>query len=148
MQNDTTLQPGFVTVQRAIELIQEDTRENAVVDLQFLVNNIPYMKVKQNFNIRLLKTTSDKKVVRNGSVMVTLMNEYDRQILLRAIQDAYNTRTGILVDPATYGLNRVTTTIDQELGNSTGVPRPNTESNTKLNDPIADNTAQQVMQGV
>lgn len=148
MQNDTALRPGFVPVQRAIELIQEDTREKAVVDLQFLVNNIPYMKVRQNFNIRLLKTTPEGKVVRNGSVNVTLMSEFDRQILLKAIQEAYSQRTGILVNPETYGLNRVTTTIDQEKGFTTGAPRPDIESDTKFKDPIADNTAQQVIQGV
>lgn len=147
MQEDTGLRPGFVTVQRAVELIQEDTADNAVVDLQFLVNNIPYMKVKQNYTIRLLKTTPEKKVERNGSVYVTLMNEYEKQILLKAIQDAYVERTGILVDPATYGLNRVTTMIDQEAGNTTGVPRANPQSDIKLKDPIADNAQQQVVQG-
>lgn len=148
MQDNNSLRPGFISVQKAIELIQEDTREKAAVDLKFLINNIPYMKVKQNYNIRLLKTAKDGKVERNGSVYVTLMTEYDKQILLKAIQDAYNERTGILVDPAAYGLNRVTTTIDQEAGNTTGVPRANNESDIKLKDPIADNTQQQVMQGV
>lgn len=148
MEHSSGMMPGFITVERAIELIKEDTRENAVVDLQFLVNNIPYMKVKQNYNIRLLKTTADGKVVRNGTVYVTIMNDYDKQVLLRAITDAYNERTGVLVNPLTYGLNRVTTTIDQEVGQTTGRPRPNEESTIKAGEQIQSTPQQVIQQGV
>lgn len=148
MERNSGLMPGFITVERAIELIKEDSRDKAVVDLQFLVNNIPYMKVKQNYNIRLLKTDDKGKVVRNGTVYVTILNEYDKQILLRAITDAYNERTGIMVNPATYGLNRVTTTVDQEAGHTTAIPRPNNESTVKPGEQIQSSPQQVIQQGV
>lgn len=138
----------FITVEEAIKLIQSDTREDAKVDLQFMVNNIPYLKPKQLFNIRLLKTTEDGKVVRNGTLYVRIMSKYDKEVMLRALQDAYNARTGILVDPDSYGLNRVSTTIDEEKGKTTAQPRGNTESKIGFRDQIGDNNEQQVLQGV
>lgn len=148
MKNDSTLMPGFITVERAIELIKEDTREKARVDLQFLVNNIPYMKVKQNYNIRLLKTEEDGRVVRDGTVYVTLYNEYDRQILLRAITDAYNARTGVLVKPDTYGVNHITTVVDEEAQQMTGRPQINATSQIEFGERIESFPEQIIQQGV
>lgn len=147
MDNSTRLSPGFIPVEKAIELIKADTRDNAVVDLQFLVNNIPFSKVGRSYNIRLLKTV-DGKVIRDGTVYVMLATEYDRQILLKAITDAYNARTGILVNPAATGVNKITTMIDEEKQQSIAAPRVNTESEIKEGDYFTGQSEQVVKQGV
>lgn len=111
--NSQTLPPHFVTVEEAIRLIKADKRDDAKVDLQFLVNNIPYMKVKQNYNIRLMKTVNGR-AIRDGSVYVTIYTEYEKQILLHAIQEAYTDRTGIKFNEGEEGVNHVSTVVDQE----------------------------------
>lgn len=146
MQPNNNLMPGFITVEDAIALIKKDKRDDATVDLQFLANNIPYMKVKQNYNIRLMKTVNGR-AVRNGSVYVTLYTEYDRQILLKAIQDAFEERTKLKLDVENIGLSRVTTMVDEEKGASDGRPRTNAESTVKAGDDIS-KSYEQVLQGV
>lgn len=119
MQNSQRLPEGFIPVEEAIALIQKDKREDAVVDLQFLVNNLPYLKAKHNYNIRLLKTVKDEKtgmpkVVRNGTVYVNLATDYDVQILARAITDAFEARTKVKLNFDELGVNKITTMIDEE----------------------------------
>lgn len=130
------LQPGFVTVEDAIAIIKKDTRKNATVDLRFLVNNIPYLKVKQNYNIRLMKTENGVHK-RDGEVYVTIHTEYDKQILLKAIADKYQESTGIKLDDGAIGINKVTSVIDQESQQMTGRPVVNPSSTTKLGEDIS-----------
>lgn len=152
MQNSQQLPAGFVTVEEAINLIKKDKRDDAVVDLQFLVRNIPFLQTKHNYNIRLLKTVTDpntkqRKVVRNGSVYVTLRTDYDTQILLRAIKDAYEERTNISLNTDTPGLNKVTTMVDEEKSVMDAMPRPNPDSTSDLSTDIS-NPYEQTLQGV
>lgn len=141
MQNNPQLPPGFITVEDAIALIKKDRREEATVDLQFLVNNLPYLQAKHNYNIRLLKTVTDengqRRVVRDGSVYVTLYTEYDKQILLRAITDAYKERTNIALSEDAVGVNKVTSLIDEEKQNLDARVRLNESSKTKVGDDIS-----------
>lgn len=152
MQNSQPLPPGFVTIEDAIALIKADRRDNAVVDLQFLVNNLPYLRTKGHYNIRLLKTvegekSGGKKVVRNGSVNVFVATDYDKQILQRAIVDAFKERTTIELDVDNPGVNHITSTVDEEKGGTAQV-RPNMEASTKAGDTILQNNPQQILQGV
>lgn len=146
MQPTNNLMPGFITVEDAVALIKKDKRDDATVDLQFLANNIPYMKVKQNYNIRLMKTV-DGRAVRNGSLYVTLYTEYDRQILLKAIQDAFEERTKIKLDIENIGINRVTSMIDEEQSITDARVRGNMGSTIKPGDDISQ-SYEQVLQGV
>lgn len=147
MQESNNLNPGFITVEDAVRLIREDKADDARVDLQFLTNNIPYLKVKQTFNIRLMKTLPDGRAVRAGSRYVTVGTGYDKEVLKKTILDAFAARTGVALNPDTYGINRITTSIDQESQNMAGMPRVNTESTTKFNEDIS-KSYEQVLQGV
>lgn len=142
MQNSPQLPPGFITVEEAIALIKKDKRDDAVVDLKFLVDNIPYLQKKHNYNIRLLKTIKDEKTghnktVRNGTVYVSLATEYDAQILLRAITDAYRERTNISISEDAIGVNRITTMVDEQQKISDVRPRVNSESTTPVGQDIS-----------
>lgn len=151
MQNGQSLPPGFIPVEDAIALIQKDKREDAVVDLQFLVNNLPYLMKKHRYNIRLLKTVKDektgqRKTVRNGTVYVFLDTEYDVQILYKAIKEAYEERTKISLAEDVAGVNRVTSMIDEEKGMSERI-RVNQDSETPVGTDIS-KPYEQVLQGV
>ena len=142
MQNNQPLPSGFITVEDAIALIQKDRRDDATVDLQFLVNNIPYLQTKRTYGIRLMKTVEDektkrRKAVRAGTSYVTLQTDYDKQVLLRAITDAYKERTNIALSEDSFGVNHVTTMIDQETGTTSGQPRVTTAQLTKAGDDIS-----------
>lgn len=143
---NNTLPPGFITVEDAIALIKKDRRDNATVDLQFLANNLQYMRKKQNYNIRLMKTENGR-TVQNGCLYVTLQSDYDVQILARAITDAFEERTKIKLDIENAGLAAVSTTIDQEKNISVPTPRANEESSIKRGDDIS-NPYSQTLQGV
>lgn len=152
MQDSQQLPPGFITVEEAIALIKKDRRDEAVVDLKFLVNNIPFLMTKHNYNIRLLKhvtdpKTNERRVVRNGSVYVTLRSDYETQILLQAIKDAYKERTNIVLNTDEPGVNKVTTAIDEEKQVTTPVVRENPDSETKVGTDIS-NPYSQTLQGV
>lgn len=159
MQNNPQSRPGFIPVEEAIALIKKDRRDDAVVDLQFLVNNLPYLRAKHVYNIRLLKTIIDEKtkipkVVRNGSVYVSLANDYDVQILARAITEAFQERTNIQVNFDEPGVNKITTAIDEEknivdptLRVANPALRNNTESKTQVGTDISQ-PYEQVLNGV
>lgn len=139
MQNNRPLPNGFIPVEEAIALIKKDKREEAVVDLQFMVNNLPYLRVKHHFNIRLLKTVEDekthqRKVVRNGTLYVNLPTEYEVQILAKAITEAYAERTKIQLNYEQPGVNKITAMIDEEKNISDPALRianPNLRNNTE-----------------
>lgn len=151
MQNNQPLPPGFIPVEDAIAIIKADKRDDATVDLQFLVNNLPYLKAKHRYNIRLLKTVKDEKtgqpkVVRNGTTYVFLPTEYDVQILYRAIAEAYEDRTKIKLAEGDAGVNHLTTMIDEENGLSERI-RTNMNADTKYGSDIS-KPYEQVLQGV
>lgn len=137
MQNNPQLPPHFITVEDAIALIQQDKRDDATVDLKFLVDNIPYLEKKHNYNIRLMKTLPNGEAVRNGSVYVQLNSEYEAQILLHAIVEAYKARTNIAIKEDAVGVNRVSTVVDEEHDVMDARPRPNTLSETKIGEDIS-----------
>mgnify|MGYP000924879096 CR=1 FL=1 len=67
----------FITVQEAIDLIKSDTRENPVVDIDFIINNYNYIELFHNFNIPLLTRNSKGEVVENGNRYITFERELD-----------------------------------------------------------------------
>lgn len=104
---------GFISIDEAIALIDKDTRTNAVVDADFLLRSLPYLRVNGNYNIKLLKNDG-KKIVSNGSVFVQIATEWDRSRLEHAIVEHYKRATGREVDPNTIGLRNLTTARDDK----------------------------------
>lgn len=146
MNPTNSYRPGFISVEDAIALIKADKRDDATVDLQFLANNLPYLRTKGIYNIRRMRTDEKGHAVRDGSSYVTIHTEYDRQILLKAIQDAFEERTKIHLNVENIGLNKVTTVVDEENNNTTGQPRMNESSDINKGDSIK--SYSQTVQGV
>lgn len=137
MQPNGGLNPGFITVEDAVKLIKADKRDKATVDLQFLVNNIPYLKEKHNYNIRLLESDEKGYAHYTGEVFVNLTTRYDKELLLKTIVDAYTERTGVALNADTLGINKVTSMVDEEQGALDGRPRFNPDSKIKVKDDIS-----------
>ena len=57
---------GFITVDKAIELIEKDTRKVPVVDTAFMVRNYNYIREGGNFTIPLLQRDGEGKIVKIG----------------------------------------------------------------------------------
>lgn len=89
-----TLPKGFISIQEAVTLINSDTRSDAKVDTKWLVSHIDWIEEAHNFRIPLMKTTSDKKVVKIGSKYVEIRDAYDRETMKRAIRDHYRDMVG------------------------------------------------------
>ena len=133
---ETTLPPGFISIDEAISLIESDTRKNAVVDTAFLLRNLPYLRKDGNYNIKLLTRNSDGKIVTNGSKFVQIETEWDKSRLEHAIVDHYKKVTGRNVEPEKIGLRSMTTTVDEDT-NPAGRVIANKKPMTKYGDPTS-----------
>lgn len=132
MQNN--LSPGFISVEEAVKLIASDTRSNPVVDVNFMLNNIPFLRVNGNFNIKLLRRNEKGAVVENGSKFVQIANEWELAQLKHAIVEKKKELTGKDIDPETIGVRAMTTAIDEET-NPQGRLSVNDKPMTKFGDP-------------
>ena len=111
--NNTNLLPGFMTVEDAVALINEDTRTNATVDTDFMVAGLPYLRVGGNFNVRLMKTDPAKGAVYAGEKFVRINTEYELAMLEHAIVEHYKQATGREFD-LNSRTRSLSTTVDDE----------------------------------
>lgn len=108
------LPKGFISLTDAATLINSDTRAEAKVDTKWLVSHIDWIEEAHNFRIPLMKTTSDKKVVRNGSKFVEIRTSYDKEFLKKVIRDHYRDMVGHEYEaPAVRAVSSVA---DDEVG--------------------------------
>ena len=56
------LSPGFITVDDAVELIKSDTRENPIVDMDYLVAHIVWIEANHNFRIPKIRRLKPEEV--------------------------------------------------------------------------------------
>ena len=107
------LPPGFVSFQDALALIESDKRSDAKVDADFLLANLPYLRVDGNYNIKKLKHVNGR-TVEDGEVYVMVKSEYEKAVLEHTIVEHYKALSGRNVDPDKIGLRSITTTVDDE----------------------------------
>lgn len=98
-----TLPPGFITVEDAVALINSDTRDNPVVDMDYLAAHKVWLDRNgpaHNFRIpkiRMLKPEEVYKTKRGkvidyehtGDVYVQINTAYENELLKKAILDKY-----------------------------------------------------------
>ena len=133
---------GFISVEKAISLIESDTRSNAKVDTAFLLSNLPYLRVDGNYTIKKLKHENGK-VVDAGEEFVHISSDYQRSMLEHAIVEHYKLVTGRDIDPESIGIKKLMTTVDDEKNMSGRIMR-NTESSTKIGDNLVSGATQTV----
>lgn len=137
------LPKGFISVDDAIKLIHADKRDNATVDMRFLVNNILYIEKAHNFTIKLMKTenpgTPQMQHIENGQVWVQVNSDFEKFALRKAIEDHYKDATGRALKSDELGLRSVTAAVDEQK-NVDGRPMINTDSKIKYADAIKEGT--------
>lgn len=116
---------GFITIDEAIALINKDSRDNATVDIKWMMENILSVEKKHNFNIPLLKHENGV-LKENGHVYVYVDDDVDKSNLRKAIQGHYEEMSGQRINVGAIGLRKTSTMVGK--GNLNGVPMHNGES--------------------
>ena len=99
------LSPGFSTIDEAVRLIQSDTRENPVVDMDYIVNKTVWIETGHNFRIpkiRRLKPEEAYKSKRGklveyehtGDMYVYIATNFEKELLKKTIFDKYRELVG------------------------------------------------------
>ena len=136
MQSNTNLSPGFVTVDSACELIKSDTRQNPVVDMDYLVGHIVWIETSHNFRIPKIRrlspeevhTTKRGKVVEyenTGDVYVYIATNFEKELLKKTILDKFKELVGH--EYKEIGVRARSTVADDAQGRAAVQPRNNTK---------------------
>ena len=135
------LPAGFITIEEAIDLINQDTRSNATVDTAFLVAGIPYLRLGGTYNIRKMKHVNGKPVY-DGEKFVLIESEYQKAMLEHAIVEHYKKMSGNYdYDPEKAGLKNLSTAVDDEENPSGRIVRQK-KAMTKAGDDITEHGIQ------
>lgn len=128
------LSPGFIEVDDAVKLIKSDTRQNPVVDMDYLVSHIVWIETRHNFRIPKIRRLSPKEVYRTksgkmieyentGDVYVYLSTNYEKELLKKTILDKFKELVGREYKEA--GVKARSTVADDAQGKAAVQPRVN-----------------------
>lgn len=134
MTPDNNLSPGFSTIDEACELIRSDTRENPVVDMDYIVAKTVWIETNHNFRIpkvRRLKPSEVYKTKRGkvveyehtGDMYVYVATNFEKELLRKTIYDKYRELVGH--EYRTAGLRATSTVADDAQGKDAVRPRAN-----------------------
>lgn len=134
MQQNNSLAPGFVSVDDAVKLIQSDTRENPVVDMDYLVSRIKWVETAHNFRIpkiRRLKPEDVYKTKRGnvieyeniGNVYVYIATNFEKELVRKTILDKFRELVGHEYKEQT--VRAMSTVADDAEGRAAVKPRAN-----------------------
>lgn len=131
-----SLPNGFITVEEAVALINSDTRDNAVVDTQYLVSHIDWIEEAHNFRIPLVRLATKEEIqaimkrypgrrpnglMSLGSKTVTIQTAYEKEYLKQAIRNHYKEVAGR--DYAAPTVRATSTVSDEETSGGAVKPR-------------------------
>lgn len=108
MQPTNTLPPGFITIDQAVELIKSDTRENPVVDMDYLAAKKIWLDRNgpaHNFRIPKIRALKPEEVYKSkrgkiidyehtGDVYVQINTAFENELLKKTILDKYKELVG------------------------------------------------------
>lgn len=112
MQNNPQLAKDELSLEQAVKLIQADTPSKATVDLQWLANNIDYIREFNNFRIPIARNATKGELaermemrrqhpgyrispitITNSDAYVRIVDIYTKETLKKAIREAYRDHT-------------------------------------------------------
>ena len=137
MQPSTNqLSPGFITVDSACELIKTDTRENPVVDMDYLVGHIVWIETNHNFRIPKIRRLAPNEIYRTkrgktveyeniGDAYVYIATNFEKELLKKTILDKFKELVGHEYKEA--GVRARSTVADDAQGRDAVRPRNNTK---------------------
>ena len=134
MQQDNNLSPGFSTVDEAVALIKSDTKENPVVDMDYIVNKTVWIETNHNFRIPLVKRLSRDEIYKTrrgriveyehtGDMYVYIATNFEKELLKKTIFDKFRELVGHEYREA--GVRATSTVADDAQGRDAVRPRSN-----------------------
>ena len=123
----------FISVEKAINLIESHTKEEPVVDFRFLADNVGRIRTARNFTIKLVAKDKDGKVSHLAPVFVGITSDYEKENLRHAIVTKYTELTGKEIEVAAIGLKTVSSVSDRK---SSVRPRAEAGLRTKLGETL------------
>lgn len=147
MQNNT-LPPGFISINDAVELIKSDTRDNPVVDMDYLAahkvwldrngpaHNFRIPKIRRLAEDEIYKTKRGKYVYfeHTGDVYVQINTAFENELLKKTINDKFKELVGHeYKELRTRG---VSTVADDAEGRNAVTPRVRKDTMAKEGDSI------------
>ena len=134
MSPNKTLSPGFITVEEACELIKSDTRQNPVVDMDYIVSRKKWIETAHNFRIPKVRRLAPNEVYRTkrgkvveyetiGEANVYLATNFEKELLIKTINDKYRELMGREYRELTT--KAVSTVADDGQGRDAVRPRAN-----------------------
>ena len=131
-----TLSPGFEEIDTVVELIKSDTRENPVVDMDYLVAHIKWIETAHNFRIPKIcrlkpeevhKTKRGKLVEYEniGDVYVYVATNFEKELLRKTILDKFRELVGH--EYREVGVRARSTVADDAQGRAAVQPRNNSK---------------------
>lgn len=129
-----TLPPGFEPIEKAVEIIKSDTRENPVVDMDLLVKKIQWLQANNNFRIPKIRRLKPEEVYRTkrgkiveyetiGEINVMVETVYEKELLRKTILDKYRELTH--KEYKGDGVRAMSTVADDAHGKDAVRPRAN-----------------------
>lgn len=134
MQPENNLSPGFSTVDEAVALIKSDTRENPVVDMDYIVNKTVWIETGHNFRIPRIRRLKPSEIHRTrrgktieyeyvGDVNVYIATSFEKELLKKTIFDKFRELVGREYKEA--GVRATSTVADDAQGRDAVRPRAN-----------------------
>lgn len=132
--NSENLAPGFIKVDDAVKLIQSDTRENPVVDMDYLVSRIKWVETAHNFRIPKIRRLKPEEVYRTkrgktveyenvGDVYIYIATNFEKELVRKTILDKFRELVGHEYKEQT--IRAMSTVADDAQGRSAVKPRAN-----------------------
>lgn len=137
MQPSTTqLSPGFITVDEAVKLIQSDTREHPVVDMDYLVSRIKWIETAHNFRIPKIRMLKEDEIYRTkrgkvidyevtGNAYIYIATNFEKELVRKTILDKFRELVGREYKEET--VRAMSTVADDAQGKAAVQPRSNTK---------------------
>ena len=105
MSPETNLPPGYTSVEKACEIIKSDTRENPIVDMDYLISHTVWIETNHGFRIPKIRRLKPEEVKRNrrgiikeyeniGEINVKIDTNYQKELLKKTIFDKYKELVG------------------------------------------------------
>ena len=116
----------LLTIDEAVKLIQSDTRDNPVVDIQAMVFAVEqrFLRVDKTFRIPFLGVGKDRygrpMLTQIGEKYIIPKTEYERATFEHYLMAKYEEESGKSIDLERAGIRGVSTVVDEE--NRAGKP--------------------------
>lgn len=103
--DNNNLGQSFVSVDEAVKIIKSDTRENPVIDMDYLISRLKWVEVNNNFRIPKIRRLKREEVYRTkrgqvkeyediGSYVVFISNSYEKELIRKTILDKFRELVG------------------------------------------------------